>query len=107
MDAARLKGVTQDIGPMIDLGKATRLTPVAQPESASPGFGVLLRQALDAVNQRQQDANAFRTRIETGESNDLMGAMLAGQKAGLAFQALVQVRNKAVAAYEEIMRMQV
>ncbi len=89
MDAGNLNRTSLDTQPFINLGKATKLTPVEVAEGASSGFGDLLKSALNAVNQKQQDANTLRTQVETGESNDLMGAMLAGQKAGLAFQALV------------------
>lgn len=72
-----------------------------------PSFSSLLKQALDSVNDTQQTASAKMTAIETGASTDLVGTMIAGQKASLSFQALMQVRNKMVTAYEEIMRMQI
>ncbi|MCK5893229.1 MAG: flagellar hook-basal body complex protein FliE [Endozoicomonadaceae bacterium] len=70
-------------------------------------FSSLLKQALDNVNGMQQHANSRMQAIETGASTDLVGAMIASQKATLSFQALMQVRNKVITAYEEVMRMQI
>ena len=100
--------LAQDIQDLRNLGKPVEISPAESlDETDGVEFNSLLKQALDAVNSRQQEAADLMTRVETGESSDLLGAMLASQKASLSFQALVQIRNKAVAAYEEIMRMQV
>ncbi|WP_211827043.1 flagellar hook-basal body complex protein FliE [Kistimonas asteriae] len=72
-----------------------------------PSFSSLLKQALDHVNSLQQDSSNRMHAIETGASTDLVGAMIAAQKSSLSFQALMQVRNKVVSAYEEVMRMQI
>lgn len=74
---------------------------------SSPAFGNLLQQAIEKVNSMQKTSAEKMHQIETGASQDLLGTMLASQKAGISFQALLQVRNKAVTAYEEIMRMQI
>ena len=47
------------------------------------------------------------TAVETGQSDDLVGAMIASQKASLSFNALMQVRNKVVTSFEEILKMPV
>ncbi len=72
-----------------------------------PSFSSVLKQALDHVNSLQQDSSSKMRAIETGASTDLVGAMIAAQKSSLSFQALMQVRNKVVSAYEEVMRMQI
>ncbi|MGB1270518.1 MAG: flagellar hook-basal body complex protein FliE [Endozoicomonas sp.] len=74
---------------------------------SAPDFQKLLKQAVDKVNNLQQSASSQMHSIDAGESKDLLGTMISVQKAGISFQALVQVRNKAVSAYEEIMRMQI
>ncbi len=75
-----------------------------QPESA--GFGELLRQSIDKVNETQQEASALRTAFDTGQSDvDLSQVMLAVQKSSLSFEAMVQVRNKLVEAYKDVMNM--
>ncbi|WP_281648566.1 flagellar hook-basal body complex protein FliE [Parendozoicomonas sp. Alg238-R29] len=78
----------------------------AQPVEDSD-FGDIMKQVLNHVNSLQQDSSARMEAVETGASDDLLGAMIASQKASLSFQSLLQVRNKVVAAYEEVMRMQV
>ena len=75
--------------------------------SDTPGFGDIMKQVLNHVNSLQQDSSSRMEAVETGASDDLLGAMIASQKSSLAFQSLLQVRNKVVSAYEEVMRMQV
>ena len=76
-------------------------------DMSSPAFGNLLQQAIEKVNTMQKTSAGQMHQIETGASQDLLGTMLASQKASISFQALLQVRNKAVSAYEDIMRMQI
>jgi len=76
--------------------------------TAPEGFADLLKAAVEGVNARQQQAGALARAFETGERDvDLVEVMVALQKSSLSFQALTQVRNKMVAAYQEIMGMQV
>jgi flagellar hook-basal body complex protein FliE len=71
-------------------------------------FGSLLKNAISTVNELQQDAGAKKMAFEMGDrSVSLAETMIASQKAGLAFEATVQVRNKFVEAYKEIMSMPV
>ena len=74
---------------------------------SAPDFSQVLTQAINKVNDLQQTAATKMHQVDSGESQDLLGTMIASQKSGISFQALLQVRNKAVAAYEEIMRMPV
>lgn len=86
-------------------------------ESAAPAvaggtdrvdFSDVLKRSLDQVNQAQQTSAELGRAFEAGDPNvavsDLMVSM---QKSSVSFQATVQVRNKLVAAYQEIMSMQV
>ncbi len=69
-------------------------------------FGALLKQSIDQVNQIQQEANAMRTAFEKGEGEmDLAQVMIAAQKSSLSFEAMVQVRNKLIEAYKDVMNM--
>lgn len=70
-------------------------------------FSGAMRQVLDSVNAHQADASSKMTAVETGQSDDLVGAMIASQKASLSFSALMQVRNKVVASFDEVMKMPV
>lgn len=69
-------------------------------------FGVLLKQSIDQVNEVQQHAATMADAFERGEPNlNLSEVMIASQKAGIAFQGMVQVRNKLVEAYKDVMNM--
>ncbi len=73
-----------------------------------PDFGQILKGALEAVNERQQAAKELRQRFQAGDGEvSLTDVMIEMQKARVAFQAMVTVRDKLVAAYREIMSMQV
>jgi flagellar hook-basal body complex protein FliE len=81
-------------------------TPVANNEAAD--FGALMKASLDKVNEAQQEASGLAQSFEAGDKQaDLTQVMISLQKANISFQAMVQVRNKLVAAYQEIMSMQV
>jgi len=73
--------------------------------SPSSGFGQQLKVALDGVNVLQKDAGSKSEAFAAGRSDDLVGTMLAMQKSNVAFQATVQVRNRLVSAYQDIMNM--
>ncbi|MDH5785966.1 MAG: flagellar hook-basal body complex protein FliE [Chromatiales bacterium] len=85
---------------------ATEGVQTAQPASAN--FSSLLTQSIDKVNAMQKSSSSLATAFETGDPNvTLPQVMIAKSKAGLAFEGMVQVRNKMIDAYQEIMRMQV
>lgn len=74
----------------------------------SEGFGGLLKQGIDAVAERQSEAGNLQKAFELGDPNvDLATVMLASSKAGVAFRGMVEVRNRLVNAYQEIMNMPV
>ncbi len=64
-----------------------------------------LRSALDGVNATQTRANDISEAFQKGEVTDVAKVMLARQEAGVAFEATLQVRNKLLNAYQDIMRM--
>lgn len=71
-------------------------------------FGRLLKTSIDQVNQVQQHAGNLTAAFERGDPDvELSQVMVALQKANLSFDAMTQVRNKLVSAYQEIMNMQV
>ena len=77
-------------------------------ESSSAEFSSLLKNALDTVNELQQDSKQKVTAVEMGDRRvSLAEAMIASQKSSVAFEATVQVRNKLVEAYKDIMNMPV
>ncbi|KJF83497.1 flagellar hook-basal body complex protein FliE [Photobacterium angustum] len=70
-------------------------------------FSQAMTGVLNTVNQHQKIASDKVTAVELGKSDDLVGAMVASQKASLSFSALMQVRNKVVASFEDVMKMPV
>ncbi len=69
------------------------------------GFADALSGALENVSAVQARSGAMQAAYERGEVTDIAKVMLARQEAGVAFEATLQVRNKLLTAYQEIMRM--
>lgn len=70
-------------------------------------FGAALKGALGKVNDLQSKSSAISESYERGETTDIAAVMLARQQASIGFQATLQVRNKLLAAYKDIMSMPV
>ena len=89
---------------------ASETQSLQQPVQAPPqtAFSEVLGRSIDAVNQTQQQASALAEAFEAGDQNvDLAEVMISLQKANVSFQAMTEVRNKLVNAYQEIMNMPV
>ena len=77
-------------------------------ETAQSDFSNLLKQSIDKVNETQMESKKLSEAFQLGDPNvQLSEVMVASQKASVSFQAMLQVRNKLVNAYQEIMNMQV
>lgn len=76
-------------------------------EKSGEGFGAAIKDAVESINSSQKAAEKEIGRAVSGESPDLHRTIIALQTADLKFQLGMQVRNKLIGAYEEIMRMQV
>ncbi|MFT5755339.1 MAG: flagellar hook-basal body complex protein FliE [Alteromonadaceae bacterium] len=71
-------------------------------------FGNMLKDAINTVSDIQKDVGVKRAAFERGDTSvTLADVMIAGSKSGIAFDATVQIRNKFVEAYKEIMSMPV
>jgi flagellar hook-basal body complex protein FliE len=69
-------------------------------------FSALLQQSIASVNDTQQSAGKMAEAFETGSANiSLADVMVSTQKANVSFQAMLQVRNKLVEAYKDVMNM--
>ena len=80
----------------------------AAPAEAPPlggGFGETLKTAIHQVSATQQRASDISAAYERGEETDVAKVMLARQEAGIAFEATLQVRNKLLSAYLDILKM--
>lgn len=77
----------------------------AEGSTPAGGFTDALKSALESVNASQTKAEGLSQAYEKGETVDVAKVMLARQEAGVAFEATLQVRNKLLTAYQDIMRM--
>ncbi len=88
------------------LAQSSGMSAPAGPEAASGGFAGELKKSLDRISDAQQNASSQAEAFELGKPgvalNDVMVDM---QKAGIGFQMGLQVRNRVVSAYQEIMNM--
>lgn len=70
-------------------------------------FGDLMQRAINQVNETQLQAASLSKAFELGESVNLSQVMIAVQKSKISFEALTQVRNKLLSAYQDVMNMSV
>lgn len=71
------------------------------------GFADYLKDSLSETNKLQLDAERENELLAAGKINDISEVVVAGAKADLALQFTLQLRNRAISAYQELMRMQV
>jgi len=78
-----------------------------QPVSAIDGAGKFFSELVSKVNDMSMQSDQAIQRLATGENRNLHETMIAVEKASISFLFMSQVRNKALEAYQEVMRMQV
>jgi len=93
------------LGSIGTIGALPRMTPVA-PADAGGGFSGVLSNALLQVNQLNGGAEQQIGSLLKGGNADMSTVMIAVEKADVAFQLMMQVRNKIVSAYQDIEKMQ-
>lgn len=76
-------------------------------KSSGGTFGSLVKDAIESLDGSQKSADQEISKAVTGESTDLHKTIISLQSADLKFQLGLQVRNKLIGAYEEVMRMQI
>lgn len=77
-------------------------------ETTQSDFSSLLKQSIDKVNETQMEAKKLQDAFQMGDPNVQMSeVMVAMQKSSVSFQAMIQVRNKLVQAYQDVMNMPV
>ena len=96
IEALKLAPIT---GKLIETSESAK-----QPEKP---FDEFLTDALNNVNQLQNEAKQASLNLATGKIQDIAEVTIAAEKATIALQLTMQVRNKVVDAYQEVMRMQV
>ncbi len=97
MNNMNIKGILEP------LGSALNIKPDMN-KGAEGDFGAVLGDALKEVNQMQLDADKAIEDLVTGKSNNLHETMITLSKAEIAFKLTMQVRNKVMEAYQEVMR---
>ena len=76
-------------------------------EKVPPGFTDMLANAISETNKKQVEADRAIEKLSSGEDKNIHEAMITLEKADISVRLLVQMRNKIIEAYQEIMRMQV
>jgi flagellar hook-basal body complex protein FliE len=101
-------GIEQMVNQLRAVAADATRAPATGESAATPDFGALLKSAVDEVHSAQQEAKQLTEQFELGQdSASLQDVVVSLQKASLSFQTMVQVRNKLVSAYQEIMNMPV
>ncbi len=103
-DPLRIEGLRR--GP-VEINATQLRQPGPSPVSGQRSFKETLADTLSEVNRLQAQADSTIQQLVSGELKDVSQAMVAVEKADIAFQTMMTVRNKVMTAYEEIMRMQV
>ena len=105
---------TKGIDQMLSVLRATASQASGRPAEAAgtaeagADFAQVLQNSINQVNQTQQQAEAMAANFAAGDNSaNLHEVMMSLQKANLSFQEMVQVRNKLVTAYHDVMNMQV
>lgn len=86
------------------------LKPSAGAKDAAAGgdsFSSVLKDSIEKVNKLQNEADTAMQGLASGQANNIHDTMIAIEKANISFNLMLQVRNKLLAAYEEVMRTQV
>ena len=74
------------------------------PYEAQTSFASVLKKSIEEINLAQQESASMTQKLALGKDVDLHNVMIASQKASITLQAAMEVRNKAVEAYQEMMR---
>lgn len=82
------------------------LTPTGSSAGSGAGFGSVLADAIGSVDQFQQNAQSSIGKFLSGEDEEVHKVALATEQASMTLDLFMQVRNKVVSAYQEVMRMQ-
>ncbi|WP_228485689.1 flagellar hook-basal body complex protein FliE [Thermaerobacillus caldiproteolyticus] len=83
------------------------MLPTTKSSEAQKAFSQFLKDAINKVNDEQVKSDELTQKLVNGENVDLHQVMIASQKASISLQLALEVRNKVIEAYQEMMRMQV
>ena len=102
-DLASLTNAAQSLGNSVGVIAANQFGP----QDAQPGFSFAqsMKDAVGKVNNQDAEAGQLMADVDAGKSDDLVGAMLSSQEAGLSFSMLMQVRNKVMGGLDELIKL--
>jgi flagellar hook-basal body complex protein FliE len=101
-----MTAATQALGGLTSAGAQSSATSTGVSGTAASPFSDLLTDAVGQVNQLEEQARTAVSGLMTGSGVDVHQAMIATQKASMAFELALAVRNKAVQAYQQVIGMQ-
>jgi len=105
---SKLPGLTPNDAPTGPVKLPGIAMPSGDATAVQPGgFGKVFEQLVSSVDDKQKEAQSITRDVLLGKSDNLHQSMIAMQEAGVAFQLMVEVRNKVVESYQELMRMPV
>jgi len=109
IDASKIESMVAQLKVAAARAQGKDVSPIGEEKAAAKvDFAAVLKNSLDQVNDAQHKAEQLSQRFALGDDSvNLSDVMISMQKAGISFQATVQVRNKLVSAYQDIMNMQV
>lgn len=98
---------------LLENGRITRerlapeVSPLPSSDKAEKSFSATLKDAVNQVNALQKASDVKMQELATGKTKDISEVMITAERADIALKLMVQVRNKIIDAYQEIMKMQV
>jgi flagellar hook-basal body complex protein FliE len=94
------------IGP-ISSPQSKTISSISEGDDKGKSFSNMLTESIDKVNDLQKQADTAIDDLVIGNNKDIVQTMITMEKADISFRLMMQVRNKILQAYEEVMRMQV
>src|SRR5699024_853108 len=98
----------------VELGTVTNLNPIQQnnhnvkvSKQTKQSFSNILKEAINDVSKQENESDVKATLLEEGKIDNLHNVMISTQKANIKIETAVEVQQKALDAYNEIMRMQI
>lgn len=102
-----MSGINLITAPNISLPNLNLSNNTSQTSANGTSFSQMLNNALNNVNAMQQTADQAGVQLAAGNTTDIHNVMIATEQASLAMDLAVQVRNKVVEAYQQMMQMQI
>lgn len=96
-----------ETGRLQEAGSGSQINSSSPTDASSKSFADTLNDAIGSVNQLQKASDKGMQDLATGRTDNIAEVMIASEKADIALKLMVQVRNKIIDAYQDVMKMQV